>query len=380
MAAESIIHDLFFDYTLRTVVAGSAVLGFVSGALGTYAVLKKQSLLGDAISHASLPGIAIAFLLTASKAPLVLITGAAVAGWLGTLLVIGIIRTSRIKEDSALGIVLSVFFGIGLVLLTFIQRMPTASKAGLDRFLFGQAATIVEHDVVIIASLGFVVILFVIFLWKEFRLLSFDPDFTASIGYPVKTLEIILTTLIVLAIVIGLQTVGAVLMSAMLVAPAAAARQWTNRLGNMLVLSGIFGAISGISGSVISSATQNLPTGPTIILCVSAIVLVSILFAPNRGIVWAFIRKKINDRKIQMFAVLEDLFALYGQHENSVHPHSINVIRAMSSGHGGTERTLQILLERGLANYSDGWSITSKGIEEMRKFMSERRRDEPGTG
>lgn len=290
MDMASVLHNLFFDYTLRTVALGSALLGIVSGALGAFAVLRKQSLLGDAISHAALPGIALAFLLTGSKAPLVLIIGAALAGWLGTLLMLAIIRTTRIKDDSALGLVLSVFFGAGLVLLTFIQRRPDATQAGLDRFLFGQAATLLERDVVIMAALGVPVLLLLGAFWKEFKLLSFDPAFGASMGMRMHLFDVLLTTLLVVAIVIGLQTVGVVLMSAMVVAPAAAARQWSDRLDAMVALAALFGALAGVAGAVISSMAAHMPTGPTIVLCISAIVAVSLLFAPHRGLVWASLR------------------------------------------------------------------------------------------
>jgi manganese/zinc/iron transport system permease protein len=232
-----ILHDLIFDYTLRTVALGSGALGIVSGALGSFAVLRRQSLVGDAISHAALPGIALAFLLTGSKTPLVLLIGAAIAGWIATLIVMGIVRMSRVKFDSALGLVLSVFFGFGLMLLTFIQRRPDASQAGLDKYLFGQAATLVVRDVVTMSIVGAIALLGMLLLWKEFKLLSFDADYGATIGYPMRLLDVVLTTLIVIAIVVGLQTVGVVLMSAMIVAPAAAARQWTDRLGVMVSLS-----------------------------------------------------------------------------------------------------------------------------------------------
>ena len=149
-----ILSELLHDHTLRTVALGAATLGIVSGALGTFAVLRRQSLLGDAMSHAALPGIALAFLLTGSKAPLVLVLGAAIAGWLGTLAVTSVVTTTRIKYDAALGIVLSVFFGFGLVLLTFIQRRPHATQAGLDNSLFGQAASIVERDLVTMPALA----------------------------------------------------------------------------------------------------------------------------------------------------------------------------------------------------------------------------------
>src|SRR5687767_14200754 len=218
-----LLRQLLFDYTLRTVALGAAALGIVAGALGTFAVLRRQSLLGDAISHAALPGIVLAFLLTGSKSTLVLVLGAALAGWLGTLVVMLVVRHSRVPEDSALGIVLSVFFGAGLVLLTYVQKLPDASQAGLDRFLFGQAATMLERDVVVIAALGSLALLAVALFWKEFKLLSFDPDFGESLGVPMRAIDILLTTFLVIAIVIGLQTVGVVLMSAMVIVPAAAA-------------------------------------------------------------------------------------------------------------------------------------------------------------
>jgi len=295
MDLAQILYDLFFDYTLRTVALGSAVLGLVGGVLGAFAVLRQQSLLGDAISHAALPGVALAFLLTSSKAPLVLVLGAAVAGWLGTLAVLLVMRHTRIKEDAALGIVLSVFFGFGLLLLTFLQKRPDARQAGLDRFLFGQAATLIQRDVVTMAVLGAIAPAVVVLLWKEFKLLSFDPDFAASLGFPSGRLSVLLTSLIVVAIVVGLQTVGVVLMSAMIVAPAAAARQWTERLHVMVLLSGAFGAVVGLLGALTSSFVQRLPTGPTIVLYMSAIVLLSLLFAPERGIV-ARMRRQARQR------------------------------------------------------------------------------------
>ncbi|MBN1136690.1 MAG: metal ABC transporter permease [Anaerolineae bacterium] len=290
-----ILHDLIFDYTLRTVALGSATLGLVSGVLGAFAVLRKQSLLGDAISHAALPGIALAFLLTGSKAPLVLVLGAAIAGWLGTLAVMVAVRNTRIKQDAALGMVLSVFFGFGILLLTSIQKLPQASQAGLDKFLFGQAATLVGRDVVTMAVLGAAAVAVVVVFWKEFKLLSFDPDFAASLGFPTGLLDVVLTSLIVVAIVVGLQAVGVVLMSAMIVAPAAAARQWTERLGVMVVLSGVFGAVVGLLGAVTSSVVARLPTGPTIVLYMSAVVVLSLLFAPERGIL-ARLRRQSRQR------------------------------------------------------------------------------------
>jgi manganese/zinc/iron transport system permease protein len=292
-----ILTDLFTNYTLRTIALGAAALGIISGILGCFAVLRRQALLGDAMSHAALPGVVLAFMLTGSRAPLVLVLGAAVAGWLGALAVLTIVGMSRIKEDSAFGLVLSVFFAIGMVLLTIVQRGGQAGQAGLDTYLFGQAAALVESDVITIAVLGTIVLALVLLFWKEFKLLSFDPDYAASLGYPVHTLDILLTSLIVTSIVIGLQLVGVVLMSAMLVAPAAAARQWTNRLSTMALLAGGFGALAGVVGAIISATGRGLSTGPVIVVCISVVVLVSLLVAPGRGLLWEWLRQRANRRR-----------------------------------------------------------------------------------
>ncbi|MCK5454776.1 MAG: metal ABC transporter permease [Calditrichia bacterium] len=367
-----LIIQLFNDYTLRTVALGSGILGIVSGALGSYAMLRKQSLLGDAISHAALPGIAIAFLLTLSKSPLVLVLGAAISGWIGTLFILTITKSTRIKEDSALGLVLSVFFGFGLVLLTFIQRKPYASKAGLDKFLFGQAAALLESDVIIMGVLSIFVLLLVSLFWKEFKLLSFNPEFAASLGFPVRFLDILLTNLLVIAIVIGLQTVGVVLMSAMVVAPAAAARQWTDRLGKMIILSSLFGALAGVSGAFISSTLERLPTGPTIVLCMSILVFISILFATNRGLFWRWLREQNNRRQLQIDAILSDLYILAKQHQSIEHGHPIEVLRTMSIGHGGVDRTLKELRKGKLVEQKPNgtWMLTSKGLSKAEEIES----------
>ncbi|MFT4603610.1 MAG: manganese/zinc/iron transport system permease protein [Rhodothermales bacterium] len=357
--------DLFSDYTLRVVALGAAILGMSSGALGTFAVLRRQSLLGDAISHAALPGIALAFLLTGSKAPLVLVLGAAIAGWLGTLLILAVTETSRVKYDSALGMMLSVFFGFGLVLLTFIQKRPDANQAGLDTYLFGQAASLQVSDVITMASIAALALAGVALFWKEFKVLSFDPDFGRTIGFPIRRLDIGLTSLLVISIVIGLQTVGVVLMSAMIISPAAAARQWTDRLGRMVILSGLFGAVAGVTGAALSSAKANLPTGPTIVVAVSVIVAASLLFAPNRGMVWSKLRAWRAGRRLRMDAVLMDLFLLATQHDSAEYPHDRRVLDAMSFPRGATTRNLRLLEDRGYVQRIDStkWALTAVGAE-----------------
>jgi manganese/zinc/iron transport system permease protein len=364
-----LLNDLLFDYTIRTVALGAATLGLVSGALGTFAVLRRQSLLGDAMSHAALPGVVIAFMLTGSKAPLVLIVGAALAGWLGTLCLIAIVRYTRIKEDSALGLILSVFFGLGLMLLTFLQRSPDARQAGLNNFLFGQAATLLERDVITMAVVGGLALLLMALLWKEFKLLSFDRDFGASLGFPMQLLDVLLMSLFVIAIVIGLQAVGVVLMSAMLVAPAAAARQWTDRLSIMVLLAAVFGAISGVVGALISSLGRNLSTGPVVVLCISTIVLVSLLLAPNRGLVWTWARRQRNRRRLRLKPVLRDLYALANQHADPYYPHPIATLRTTTAG-GGVHWTLTILEELGWVQRLDQthWALTPDGYAEAKRL------------
>ncbi|NCC31165.1 MAG: metal ABC transporter permease [Chloroflexia bacterium] len=285
--------ELLADYTLRMVALGSAVLGIVSGVLGCFAVLRRQALLGDAMSHAALPGIVLAFLLTGQRDPLILMLGAAGAAWLAALLLLGVSRTTRVKEDSSLALILAVFFGTGLVLLSWLQQRPDAAQAGLRSFLFGQAAAMVARDVQVMVALGVPTLVLVALFWKQFKVLTFDPEYAASLGLPVRGLGILLTTLIIVAIVLGLQTVGVVLMSAMLVAPAAAARQWTDRLGLMVVLAGFFGAGAGMVGAIISATARGLATGPTIVLCLGVLTLISFLFAPNRGLIWRYTRQAI---------------------------------------------------------------------------------------
>ena len=375
MDVGQILYDLLFDYTLRTVALGAATLGLVSGALGAFAVLRRQSLLGDAMSHAALPGVVLAFMLTGSKAPLVLIIGAALAGWLGTLLMISIVRYTRIKEDSALGLILSVFFGLGLMLLTFLQRNPDSRQAGLNSFLFGQAATLLERDVITMAVVGGIALLIMFLFWKEFKLLSFDYDYGATLGFPMRLLDVLIMSLLVIAIVIGLQAVGVVLMSAMVVAPGAAARQWTNRLGVMVALSAVFGAISGVIGAIISSLGRGLSTGPVVVLCVSAIVVVSFLLAPERGLIWQWWRQQRNRRRLRLKTVLRDLYALANQHGDPAYPHPIATLRTMNVGRGGVRWSLDVLEELGWVRRveQERWALTPVGYTEAKRLAEQYR-------
>lgn len=279
--------DVFTDYTLRNVALGSALLGIVGGVIGSFTMLRRQSLLGDALAHAALPGVTLAFIVTGSKAPLWLLLGGGLSGWLAALIMLTALKYTRLSEDAALGTVLASFFGFGVMLLTLIQQQNNANQAGLDKFLFGQAATIVENDVKLMSILAAIALGIVFLLFKEFKMISFDPAYASTLGYPAGRLGTLLTSLAVIAVMVGLQTVGVVLMAAMLIAPAAAARQWTDSLSQMLCLSAVFGAVAGVTGALISAQTANLPTGPMVIVVVSVLLIISLLFAPKRGLLWA---------------------------------------------------------------------------------------------
>lgn len=337
--------------------------------LGSFAVLRKQSLLGDAISHASLPGIAIAFLITGTKDSNILLLGALISGLIGTFWIRGIISKTHLKSDTALGLILSLFFGFGMLLLTFIQKQPNANQAGLDKYLFGQAATLVESDVWLMSIVTGICLIVLLLFWKEFKILLFDADYTKTLGFNTKFIDILITTFIVLAIVLGLQTVGVVLMSAMLLAPAAAARQWTNSLGIMVVLAAIFGAFSGVVGTAISATQNNLSTGPVIVIVAAIFVIFSFIFSPNRGLLFKQIRIIKNRRDLKLFKTLAFMYNIAETHEDISHPHTIKILNNFQ---GFTKKTLQSLVERNfVVLHGSMWSLTEEGFKKAANLYNQ---------
>ncbi len=264
------------DYTLRTVALGAAVLGLLGGTLGTFAVLRRQSLLSDALAHATLPGVAIGFLVTGTTSGSGLLLGAAATAALAAGLVLVVVQRTRVKQDAALALVLSVFFGAGTVLLTYVAGTGASGQSGLDRFVLGQAAGLVAADVRLMAVLTAVSLAVVVLAYKELKFVAFDPAFARAVGFPVRRVEALLTVLLVVAIVVGIQTVGVVLVAALVITPAVAARQWTDRLAVMTLLAALIGALSGVTGAVLSATTTDLPTGPLVVLVATAVLLVSL--------------------------------------------------------------------------------------------------------
>jgi manganese/zinc/iron transport system permease protein len=365
---------LFSDYTLRTITLGTAVLGAVTGMLGSFAVLRKQSLLGDAISHAALPGIALAFLVTGSKDSNVLLIGALISGLIGTFWIRGIITKTQLKSDTALGLILSLFFGFGMLLLTFIQKQPNANQAGLDKYLFGQAATLVESDVWLMATVTGLCLFVLVLFWKEFKILLFDKDYAQTLGFNTKFIDMLITSFIVLAIVLGLQTVGVVLMSAMLLAPAAAARQWTNSLGLMVFLAAILGALAGIFGTAISATQNNLSTGPVIVLVASVFVLFSFLFSPSRGILFKQLRLIRNRNDLEFQKTLAFMHNILKDHKDIAHPHAIKILNNFQ---GYSRKGLRQLVDKNYVTVQGNmWSMTPKGFAAANNLYNQNLKDD----
>lgn len=291
---------IFTDYTLRTVLLGTAAIGAVSGALGCFAYLRRQSLIGDVVSHSSLMGIVLFFVVSylvtgvGSKSLWVLIPGAIAAGVASLLLTRAITTYTSIKRDAGLGVMLAIFFGSGVLLLHWVQRAKPAipGRAGLSDYLFGMAAAMGSEDLTMIGVLGVLAIGVTLLLWKEFKVFTFDADFSHTLGFNSSLLDCLLLTILVVGIVIGIQAVGVVLMIALLVTPASAARQWTSRLGPMVALAACFGAFCGVVGSFISATFAHLPTGPVICLTATLLFLISITLAPRRGLFWKMLRQR----------------------------------------------------------------------------------------
>lgn len=278
------------DYNTRVVLAGTVLLGLSAGVVGVFMLLRKRSLVGDVVGHASLPGIAVAFLALEARSPgsgrslPALLTGALVAGLIGLGVTTAIRRWTRIREDAALAIVLSLFFGLGMVLFTVIQQIPSGSSAGLGQFIFGKAASMLEEDVRLIGGASAVVLLVCALLFKEFALLCFDEEFAAARGWPVVLLDLVLMSLVAGVSVIGLQSVGLLLVVALLITPAASARFWTNSLSKLALLAGLFGALGSLIGVLLSALIPRLATGAIIVLTGSGIFLVSLLVGSRGGV------------------------------------------------------------------------------------------------
>lgn len=360
------VFNVRFDYTMIIVAIGGATLGTISGVLGSFAVLRQQSLLGDALSHAALPGVAIAFLFAGRELGVLLI-GAGIAGLIAIQMIQSITTTTRIKQDAAMGMILAAFFAIGIALLSYIQNRADASQAGLDSFIFGQAAAIRQSDIVTILIVGVISFIVLALLWKEFKLITFDAEFANANGFRVMVIDSILSLLIVVAIVLGLQLAGVILMVGMLIAPGVAARQWTNQLGNMVFMAAVFGAFAGGLGAIASGIDQGIPTGPLIIVIAVMMVTMSILFAPQRGVIHQWLQARHNRHKFSEQNVLIDLYKHAQQHDNLQAPTPENLIVNLW-GKTGLKALKQLQNRKWVQSNQGEWQLTETGIKEAKKL------------
>ncbi len=360
------------DYNTRVVVLGVMALGLACGVVGSLMLLRKRALLGDALSHATLPGIGIAFIIGAQlwgdgKSLPLLLTGAAIAGAIGVVCVLLIRRWTQLKEDVAMGIVLSVFFGAGIALLGVVQQMKSGSSAGLESFIYGKTASMLWREAGAIGVVAMVVVGMTVLLFKEFRILCFDEGFARSRGWPVTVLDVIVMVMVTVVTVVGLSSVGLILLIALLVIPSAAARFWVDRMGAMTVVAGLIGAVGGAAGAAISAVYPNLPSGATIVLAAAAMFLVSLLAGSKRGVIVRLAGSWEVKRRTEQHHVLRALYEL--QEAGGSETRAAASLESVAKGRRWRRKHAHRLLRRvskaGLAEQNgETWRLTAAGRRE----------------
>jgi manganese/zinc/iron transport system permease protein len=298
----------FQDPSILWVVLGITLLGVGSAYVGTFSFLDKKALLGDAISHAVLPGICLGFILAGEKNPVYIVTGAFLSGAAATFMSSWLRRNTKLSDDTIIATILSVFFGLGIVLLTALQKSGNPEVAGLNSFIFGNAIGISEDDLLLYGGLSLVIILVLTLFLKEFRLMVFDPEYGKAIGFPMKFISFLFNVLMILAVVIGIQAIGVVLMAALLITPGAAARFWTDRLNPLLILAAVFSVLSGILGTYVSFVLPKMPTGPWVVVFLSIFAMISFLISPKSGIVFRYVARKKYLRKTHRDHLMKALY------------------------------------------------------------------------
>lgn len=362
----------FSDPNVRMVTIGTILLGVSAAIVGTFTFLRKRALVGDAIAHAILPGVCLAFIITGDKHPVYLLMGAVIAGWISLLVMDYLSSHSKLSTDTAIGAVLSVFFGAGILLLTSIQHSGSANQAGLDKFLFGKAASMTRQDIRVFSGVAIALLILVLLFFRSFKIISFDRAYAKAIGLPVTGLEFMLSTITVLAVATGIQAVGVVLMAALLITPAAAARFWTDKIQILLLLAALFGLLSGLFGSWISYTAPSMPTGPWIVVLLSVIAIVSVVAAPERGI-WARIRlQRSNARKILLENILKSIYGIgerQKDHEIPVSTKDLLANRPFKSTE--LKKGIGILKRKGyLLQKAEGqYTLSQAGLKESQRVV-----------
>lgn len=352
----------FRDPAIRTAVAGVLLLAISSGTLGCFIVLRRMSLLGDSLGHAVLPGVCIGFLVTWTKDPFWILLGAGLSALVASWLIGAIQRYSRLKPDVAMGLVLSGFFGFGTVLLTRIQQLPIGNQTGLNQFLFGQASAISERDLWFMATLSLAIMACVVAAFKELVLTSFDEGFAAAAGLPVRRLHFLLMGLTGLAVVISIQAVGVVLVSAMLIVPAAAALLCTDRMRNMVLLAVAFAAAAGLAGLNVSYLGSTLPTGPFIVLSLAIVFVATYLFSARYGIVARALRRWKQVQRAERENGLKSVYQASGGEAGAGSVRLASLAEFRKEPIGQTKKLVGALLRRGWARREgDSVFLTDRG-------------------
>lgn len=354
--------------TYLLILLGLAAIGGMSGMVGVFAFLGKKTLVGDAVSHSVLPGLVVGFILTGTKDPLLLLLGGAVTGFVSVLLIDYIEKYTKLSSDTAIALVTSIFFAGGSVLLSYVSNFESGNQSGLKDFLFGKAATLTQQDVSLFLICFALVVLSILLLFKPLKSLSFSRDFAIGQGWPVRFLEYYLAMLTAVVITLGLQAVGVVLMSAMLISPAALSRYWTNSLIKMLVLAGASGILAAIAGGLLSLVQENMPTGPWIIMVIFVFTFLTLLFAPQKG--WLAIRKRNarNAHKMSYENLLKTLEQLREDGTKGVTKEQILDRRRMPIA--SFEKALKYLGKKDWVEIQDGQiELTQSGVVEAQRVV-----------
>ena len=358
------------------VVVAASLLGVAAGVVGTFALLRKRAMMGDALAHCTLPGICLAFLVATwtgvgGRSLPVLLVGAAITGVLGVLTVQWINRSTRLRDDAAMAATLSVYFGVGVVLLSYIQNLATGTQGGLSHFIYGQTAAMQTHDAILIGTAAVLAISVTLVFFKEMRLVCFDDRFAAATGLRVASFDLLMMGLVVLVTVIGLQAVGLLLIVAMLIIPPAAARFWTERFGSMVLLAGVIGGVSGYLGATASALLPRTPAGAVIVLTAGAVFILSMLAAPNRGVIAAGVRRVRLRTRIARDHFLR---AAYEQLESGAAPR-LDVIAADRRWSAlATAAVRWIVAGTGLARFDgETISMTDRGRAEAQRITRNHR-------
>lgn len=365
----------FEDINATWVLFGSLLLGMSASVIGAFAFLRKRSLLGDALAHAALPGVMMAFLLSGSRDAEVIFLGALASSLIGFWIIDWLPKNTKIKPDAALAITLSFFFALGLMMLSFIQSSEMANKSGLDKLLFGQAAAMTAEDIHILIAVTLIILLTVTLFFEKFRLIAFNLNYAKTLGINVKFYEMLLAVLIVLSVVVGLQLVGVVLMAAILLTPIAAARFWSHQLSTLLILASIFGAFSAVMGAQISYIAPAMPTGPWIVVSLSTLFFISFLFAPKHGLLKRSLDYRKLRQRVMQENVLRTLYKLLERthfQRNDFTLSEISTLRSINNSQ--LQSTLKTLQKKGwISEQQRHFELTEAGLRKAIKLTRRHR-------